>query len=54
MIQIIKGLKNTYAVICLVFLIVNSLKLQFNFLININSTIIKAVLVLSNKDKLIN
>ena len=48
MIQIIKGLKDAYTVIYLVFLMVNSLKLQFNFLINADLTVMKAVLVLSN------
>ena len=48
MIQIVKGLKDAYAVICLVFLTVNGLKLQFNFLINADSTVVEAILVLSN------
>ena len=48
MIQIIKGLKDAYAVICLVFLMVNGLKLQFDFLINTDSTAVEAVLVLPN------
>ena len=47
-IQIVEGSEDAHTVICLVFLMVNGLKLQFNFLIDIDSTMIEVVLVLPN------